>query len=70
MMYNLSNLGQFLFDADIDTINEFIGEPKAIYPDKNVNEVNDDTKEFIYRLAKAIRQNKPNCSRRCIFRRN
>ena len=55
-MTNLENIDQFLLEANIETINNFIGEPLAINIDKNVNEVNDDVLDFINRLASKIRQ--------------
>lgn len=55
-MTNLENIDQFLLEANIETINNFIGEPLAINIDKNVNEVNDDVLDFINRLALKIRQ--------------
>lgn len=69
-MTNLENIAQFLFESDIDTINEFIGEPVAIEVNKSEKDVDEKTKEFIYRLAQAIRNNKPNCIRNCFFRKN
>lgn len=55
-MTNLENIKQFVLEADIETINEFIGEPLAINIDRNANEVNEDVLEFINRLASKIRQ--------------
>lgn len=55
-MTNLENIDQFLLETNIETINNFIGEPLAINIDKNVNEVNDDVLDFINRLALKIRQ--------------
>lgn len=71
MMYNLSNLENFLLEDEIDTINKFIGEPLAITTDKNANDIDEETRAFLYRLAKAIRENQQNknCQRNCIFRK-
>ena len=55
-MTNLENIKQFVLEADVETINEFIGEPLAINIDRNANEVNEDALEFINRLASKIRQ--------------
>ena len=55
-MTNLENIDQFLLEANIETINNFIGEPLAINIDKDVNEVSDDVLDFINRLASKIRQ--------------
>ena len=55
-MTNLENINQFLLEANIETINNFIGEPLAINIDKDVNEVSDDVLDFINRLASKIRQ--------------
>ena len=55
-MTNLENIKQFVLEADVETINEFIGEPLAINIDRNANEVNEDVLEFINRLASKIRQ--------------
>lgn len=54
-MYNLNNINQFLLDWDIDTINNFIGSPKAIEHSKNYQNVNEETLRFIHRLAEKIR---------------
>jgi len=66
-MTNLENIGQFLLESDIETINKFIGEPVAI-SNYNYENASEDVIEFIYRLANAIRQ-KPVCSRQCVFRK-
>lgn len=55
-MTNLENIKQFVLEADVETINKFIGEPLAINIDRNANEVNEDVLEFINRLASKIRQ--------------
>ena len=68
-MYNLAHIDQFLFEADIKLINEFIGAPKAIKIDKSIKNVDSDTVDFITRLAKAIRKNKSNCNRNYLFRK-
>jgi len=68
-MYNLAHIDQFLFEADIELINEFIGAPKAIKVNKSIKSVDSDTVDFITRLAKAIRKNKSNCNRNCLFRK-
>lgn len=67
-MYNLANIDQFLFEADIDLINEFIGAPKAIKINKSIKRVDSDTVDFITRLASAIRKNKSNYNRNCLLR--
>lgn len=68
-MYNLAHIDQFLFEVDIELINEFIGEPKAINVNKSIKDINTDTIDFFTRLAEAIRNNKSNCNRSCLFRK-
>lgn len=70
-MTNLENLDNFFLEDDIDTINKFIGEPTAIKTDKKACDVSEETRSFLYRLAKAIKeaQSDKNCQRTCIFRK-
>ena len=55
-MYNLNNIDQFLLDCDIDTINNFIGSPKAIEHSKNYQNADKETLKFIHRLAEKIKE--------------
>ena len=48
-MTNLENIKQFILEADVETINEFIGEPLAINIDRNANKVNEDNIKIINR---------------------
>lgn len=70
-MTNLENLGNFLLQDDIDTINKFIGEPLAINVDKDSEDVDESTRAFLYRLANKIRaiESNKNCQRNCFFRK-
>lgn len=67
-MYNLKKLDQFFLECNIDVINDFIGGPKAIDVDKQYNEVDTKTLDFIQRLADTIRRTKQ-CNRQCPFRK-
>ena len=67
-MTDLSNLNNFLLEADFEVINDFIGE-KLLENNTKV-QMSKDVRYFIRRLTEAIyRQKKETCRRKCFFRR-
>ena len=67
-MTDLSNLDNFLLEADFETINDFIGEKLLENNPKMPPE--DCIREFVHKLAEAIyRHKKEVCLRRCPIRR-
>lgn len=67
-MTDLSNLDNFLLEADFEAINDFIGE-KLLENNTKVP-MSKDVRYFISMLAKAIyRHRKETCHRKCFLRK-
>ena len=67
-MTDLSNLDNFLLEADFTLINDFIGE--KLLENNTETPMNKDVRYFIRRLAEAIyRHKKETCHRKCFLRK-
>lgn len=67
-MTDLSNLDNFLLDANIETVNRFLGEELVCRPDNE--KISASEREFWAKLAHKIHEtDKKVCLRKCFFRR-
>lgn len=67
-MTDLSNLDNFLLEADFQVINDFIGE--KLLENNTKTPISEDVRCFIRSLAKAIyRHKKETCRRKCFLRK-
>ena len=67
-MTDLSNLNNFLLEADFNVINDFIGE--KLLENNTEAQMSEDVRCFIRSLAEAIyRHKKEICHRKCFLRK-